>query len=144
MANKTYQIDSPTAVIGELAKQLQKKYGDEALDVFGPILREYGFHSGSRLAKKLADKDFPARIEAWLEPLTKIGLSEVVEKCPSRVAIRGTACPLNLEGTNGALCDTCMRIDEGLVSALAEKKVTVQIEQSMARGDERCSVIFLT
>lgn len=143
MADKAYRIDSPTAVIGELAKQLQQKYGDEALALFGPILKEYGFHSGSRLARKLADQDFPERIEAWLEPLVKTGQSEVVEKSPQRVSIRGTFCPLNLEGSNGLLCDTCMRIDEGLVSALAGKPVTVKIEESMARGDARCSVTFV-
>jgi hypothetical protein len=67
----------------------------------------------------------------------------VVEKSPARVSIRGTSCPLNLENTNALLCDTCMRIDEGLVSALAEKAVTVVIDESIARGDARCSVTFI-
>ena len=142
MTTKAYKIDNPTAVIGELAKQLQKKYGDEALALMVPILREYGFHSGTRLAKKLADRDFGGRVEAWLEPLTKAGLSEVVEKSPSHVAIRGTSCPLNLEGTSRALCDACMAIDQGLVSALAEHEITLSIEKSMARGDDCCSVRF--
>lgn len=142
MVAKAYRIDSPTAVIGELAKELQKKYGDEALAVMAPILREYGFHSGRRLKKKLADRDFAGRVEGWLEPIIKTGLCEVVEKGPAHVAIRGTDCPLNLEGTNRALCDACMCIDEGLVSALAEKEITLRIERSMARGDDACAVHF--
>lgn len=142
MVAKAYKIDSPTAVIGELAKELQKKYGDEALAVMAPILREYGFQSGRRLLKKLADREFADRVEGWLDPIIKAGLCEVVEKGPTHVAIRGTDCPLNLGGTNRALCDACMCIDEGLVSALAEKEITLSIERSMARGDDACAVRF--
>ncbi|OHC68065.1 MAG: hypothetical protein A2045_10100 [Rhodocyclales bacterium GWA2_65_20] len=142
MADQEHKIDSLTAVIGELAKRMQKKYGDEALDVFVPILKEYGFHAGTRLAKKMADRDFPDRVAGWLEPLIKSGLSEVVEHDPTHVTIRGRACPLNLEGTNRALCDACMAIDQGLVSALAENEISLRIEQSMARGDNACVVHF--
>jgi hypothetical protein len=140
MANTEYKIDSLTAVIGELAKQMQKKYGDEALEVFAPILKEYGRHAGKRQTKKLAARDFPDRVASWLEPLVSAGLSEVVAHDPTHVTIRGTACPLNLEGTNRALCDACMAIDQGLVSALAEHEITLNIEQSMARGDKSCVV----
>lgn len=142
MVPKSYKIDSPTAVIGELAKELHKKYGDEALDVMAPILREYGLHSGRRLMKKLADKDFADRVEAWLDPIIKTGLCEVIEKGPAHVAIRGTDCPLNLENTSRAHCDACMCIDEGLVSALAEKEITLRIDRSLARGDNACQVRF--
>lgn len=142
MADKEYKIDSLTAVIGELAKQMQQKYGDEALAVFTPILQEYGRHAGKRMTKKMADRDFPDRVAGWLEPLVSSGLSEVVERNPTHVTIRGTACPLNLEGTNRALCDACMAIDQGLVSALAEDEITLTIEQSMARGDNSCVVHF--
>ena len=144
MAAKTYKIDSATAVIGELAKELQKKFGDQALEIMAPILREYGLHSGRRLLKKLAERDFAGRVAGWLEPVIAAGLCEVVEKGPAHVAIRGTDCPLNLEGSNGALCNTCMCIDEGLVSALGEKEVTLRIERSMARGDNACLVRFST
>lgn len=142
MSVKSYKIDNPTAVIGELAKKFQEKYGEEALSLFKPVLREYGFHGGSRLRKKMADKNFADRVEGWLEPIVKTGLCEVVEKGPAHITIRGMACPLNLEGTNRALCDACMSIDEGLVSALAEKEVTLRIDQSMARGDQCCLVTF--
>lgn len=142
MAAKTYKIDNATAVIGELAKELQKKYGDEALAVMAPILREYGFNTGRRLLKKLADRDFAGRVEGWLQPIISAGLCEVVDKGPTHVAIRGTDCPLNLEKTNRALCDTCMCIDEGMVSALAEKDITLRIDRSMARGDDACAVRF--
>ncbi|MFA7280635.1 MAG: L-2-amino-thiazoline-4-carboxylic acid hydrolase [Sterolibacterium sp.] len=139
---KTYKIDSATAAIGEMARQLQKKYGDEALAIIAPILREYGLHSGQRLVKKLADRDLAGRVEGWLEPIIKAGLCEVIVREPTHVAIRGTDCPLNLEGTNDALCNTCMRIDQGLVSALAEKEITLKIEKSLARGDGACEVHF--
>ncbi len=142
MADKEYKIDNLTAVIGELAKQMQRKFGDEALEVFIPILKEYGLHAGNRLAKKMADRDFPDRVAGWLEPLIKAGFSEIVERDPAHVTIRGTACPLNLEGTNRALCDACMSIDQGLVSALAESQITQRIEKSMARGDNSCLVHF--
>jgi hypothetical protein len=143
MSAKNYKINNPTAVIGELAKKFQEKYGEEALAVFRPVLREYGFHAGSRLREKMSDKSFADRVEGWLEPIIKKGRCEVVEKGPTHVTVKGTACPLNLEGSNHALCDACMSIDIGLVSALAEKEITLKIDKSMARGDECCLVRFL-
>jgi hypothetical protein len=143
MTAKAYKVDNPTAVIGELAKKFQEKYGEEALELFKPILREYGFNGGTRLRKKMADKGFADRVEGWLEPIIKTGLCEVIEKGPAHITIRGMACPLNLEGSNQALCDACMCIDEGLVSALAEKDILLKIDKSMARGDDCCLVRFL-
>jgi hypothetical protein len=35
-----------------------------------------------------------------------------------------------------------MCIDEGLVSALAEREITLKIDRSMARGDDACLVRF--
>ncbi len=143
MSAKTYNLDNPTAVIGELAKRVQEQYGKEALDLFKPILREYGFHGGSRLREKMAEKGFADRVEGWLKPIIKKGLCEILDKGPAHVTVRGTTCPLNLEGSNQALCDACMSIDIGLVSALAEKEVTLKIDKSMARGDVCCLVRFL-
>ena len=142
MLTKTYKIDNPTAVIGELAKILQKKYGQEVLDLFKPVLREYGYHAGVRLRKKMADKGFAERVEEWMAPYIKTGHCAVLEKGPDHVVVRGTICTLNLEGSNQALCDTCMSLDEGLLYALAEKAITIDIKKSMARGDECCLVRF--
>lgn len=142
MSAKAYNLDHPTAVIGELAKKFQEKYGEEALSVFRQVLREYGVHAGTRLRKKMADKNFADRVEAWLEPIIKRGRCEVVEKGPTHITIKGMVCPLNLEGSNQSLCDACMCIDRGLVSALAEKEITLKIEKSMARGDDSCLVSF--
>jgi hypothetical protein len=142
MSTKAYKIDSPTAVIGELAKIFQEKYGAEALALFKPVLREYGFHAGSRLRKKMADKNFTDRVEGWAEPFIKNGLAEVVEKGPTHITLRGINCPLNLDRTNRDLCNTCMCIDEGLVSALTEREITLKIDQSLARGDQCCLVTF--
>jgi hypothetical protein len=143
MPAKDYKLDNPTAVIGELAKKFQEKYGEEALSVFSPVLREYGFHAGRRLRKRMAEKNFADRVEGWLEPIIKNGLCEIVDKGPAHITVRGMDCPLNLEGSNQALCDACMSIDIGLVSALAEKEITFRIDKSMARGDDCCLVSFL-
>lgn len=143
MPGKSYEIDNPTAVIGELAKKFQEKYGEEALSIFNQVLKEYGHHAGRRLREKMVDKNFADRVEGWLEPIVKKGLCEVVEKSPSHVVVRGMDCPLNLESSNRSLCDACMSIDIGLVSALAEKDITLVIDKSLARGDECCLVRFL-
>jgi len=142
MPEKTYAIDSSLAAIGELAKELQKRYGDEPLSLLRPILREYGFHAGSRLRKNMEDKSFPDRVEAWMTPLIRKGLAGVVEKGPEHIRITGTDCPLNLEGTNRALCEACMGIDEGVIAALGGCEVTLSIEKSLACGDECCQVLY--
>jgi len=142
MSTKVCKIDNPNAVIGELAKRFQEKYGLDALDLFKPVLREYGYHAGVRLRKKMTDKGFAERVEGWMAPYIKTGYCSVLEEGPDHVMVRGTDCTLNLEGSNQALCDTCMSIDEGLLSALAEKEISIDIIKSMARGDECCLVRF--
>lgn len=142
MSAKAYKIDNPMAVIGELAKKMQEKYGDEALSVFSQVLQEYGFHAGIRLKNKMEQKGLADRVEAWLAPIIAAGLCEVVEKGTGRVTVKGWNCPLNLEGSNQGLCDACMSIDIGLVSALAEQEIKLTVIKSMARGDAYCMVSF--
>ena len=72
MSSKQCKLDNPTAVIGELAKRLQAKYGDEVLTVFGDVLKEYGYQSGLKLSKKMTNVSFPERITTWLEPFIKL------------------------------------------------------------------------
>ena len=139
---KQCKLDNPTAVIGELAKRLQAEYGDEVLTVFGDVLEEYGYQSGLKLSRKMTNVSFPERITAWLESFIKTGKSEIVEMKADLVTMRGYECPLNLEGSNRKLCEALMKIDEGLVSALAEKEVILKIEKSLACGDEHCLVTF--
>ena len=142
MKTKPYQLDTPTAVIGELAKRLQAQYGDDVLLIFSDVLKEYGRQGGMRLRKKTADLAFPERVTVWLEPFLRSGKAEVVKSEGDRVTIKGFDCPLNLEATNQALCTALMRIDEGLVSALAEKDITLKIEKSLACEDSFCLVTF--
>jgi methionine aminopeptidase len=142
MSSKQCKLDNPTAVIGELAKRLQAKYGDEVLTVFGDVLKEYGYQSGLKLSKKMTNVSFPERITTWLEPFIKTGKSEVVEMKTDLVTMKGHDCPLNLEGSNRKLCEALMKIDVGLASALAGKDIILKIEKSLACGDEHCLVTF--
>lgn len=142
MPKKAYAVDTALAVIGELARELQNRYGDEPLSLFHPILREYGFHAGERLRETMEERTFPDRVEAWMAPLIRKGLAGVVEKGPGHIRIRGTNCPLNLEGTNRVLCEACMGIDEGVAAALAGRDVTLTIEKSLAWGDDCCQVFY--
>ena len=85
---------------------------------------------------------FSDRVVGWLSHLIEKGKCEIVEKKPDRVTVKGYYCPLNLEGSNYALCESLMVIDEGLVSALAEEDVSLKIEKSLSRGDDCCLVTF--
>ena len=142
MTSKQRKLDTLSAVIGELAKLLQAKYGDEVLSVFQDVLKEYGYQSGLKLSKKMTNLSFSDRITAWIEPFIKKGQSEFVEIEADFVTLKGHDCPLNLEGTNRELCESLMKLDEGLVSALAENEISMRIEKSRACGDEHCLVTF--
>lgn len=141
--SKQYKLDSPTAMIGELAKRLSAEYGDGVLPIFREVLKEYGYQTGIKLRKKMVDLDFPGRVTGWMEPIIKAGKCEIIRVEKDWVTVRGCECPLNLEGSSKNLCDNLMGIDEGLVSALAEKDVTVEIEKSLACGEEYCLVNFI-
>lgn len=136
------KLDNPLVVIGELAKRLQARYGDEVLAVFADVLKEYGYQSGLKLNNKMNHLSFPERMTGWLDAFIKTGKSEVVEIKPDAVTMKGYFCPLNLAGSNRTLCEYLMKIDEGLVEALAEKEVTIEIKKSLACGDEYCLVTF--
>lgn len=142
MCAKQYKLDNPTAVIGELARRLQARYGDEVLSVFRDVLGEYGRQSGAKLRKKMADMSYPERVIGWLEPFIRNNTAQIVDSKPGSVTVKAHDCPLNLEGSNEALCNSLMRLDEGLVSALAEHNISLTIEKSLARSDEHCLVTF--
>jgi hypothetical protein len=143
MTDKKYKVDNPTAAIGELAKELYKKYGEEVFPVLRPVLRDYGFNMGVRLRQKLADLSFSNRVIAWMEPGIKAGVAEILEKGDASVKIKGSFCPLNLRGSGRTVCENLMAIDEGLISALADdREIHLLIEKTLAQGDPYCMVTF--
>lgn len=144
MSHKVYEIDNPTAVIGELAKAFCESYGEESLAVFVPICKRYGYNLGLKMRDNMEGLSFPDRVAAWLAPGIRAGVAEIIEGCDSRVKIKGSYCPLNLQGSKRIVCERLMSIDEGLVSALAEKDISVTIEKTMAQGDQYCLVSFST
>lgn len=144
MTGKKYKVDNPTAAIGELAKELYKKYGEEVFSVLVPVLSDYGFNLGMKLQKKMADASFSNRVIAWLEPGIKAGVVEIMEKGDNFVKTKGTFCPLNLKNSGRPVCENLMAIDEGIVSALAGgRKVKYVIEKTMAQGDPYCLCTFI-
>ncbi|MBC7196278.1 MAG: hypothetical protein H5U39_03380 [Deferribacterales bacterium] len=135
-------IDNPLVVISELAKNIYEKYGDEALFLFGPILKQYGFNSGLKIKQKVEKATFADRVKAWLEEGLKSGQSQIVEVGDSYIIIKGYQCPLRLENSGRILCEVLMNIDVGIVSALAGKDINIKINKTLAQGDEYCLVTF--
>jgi predicted ArsR family transcriptional regulator len=142
MSSKPYKLDNPIAVVGELAKRLHARYGDDVLPIFSEVMKEYGYHSGTKLAKRMPGLSFPDRVAGWLESLIRSGEADIVQKDDKRVVVKGHNCPLNLEGDNRTICEALMRFDTGLVGALADSPVALKIEKSLARGDDFCLVSF--
>jgi hypothetical protein len=142
MNSKHYKLDNLSAVIGELAKRLQIKYGNEALSIFREVLEDYGYQCGTKLRGKMLDLSFPDRVTGWLNSFFENGQAEVVEKKSDRVTVKGFKCPLNLEGSNRVLCEALTMLDVGLVRALAEEDITLKIEKSLSCGDECCLATF--
>ncbi len=142
MRDATKKLDNPMAVIGALAKAMYESYGDEVLPVFESVLREYGYQRGLALRRKLDDKNFVDRIEAWMAPAFEAGGGKTVEKTLNSITVKGSACPFNLHGCGRDLCIALMGFDQGFASALADHEVTLEIATSLAGGDEDCLVTW--
>jgi predicted hydrocarbon binding protein len=142
MPEREHTIDNAMAAVGALARELQRRYGDDALTLFEPIMREYGLHSGTRLRKKLGDIPFPERIVAWLEQSIKEGLCEIIAKNSSSVTLKSYYCPLGLDKGGRTLCDRLMSFDKGFITGLAGQDAHVTVYSTRAQGDSCCHVKF--
>ena len=142
MPKQEYTIDNVMAAVGALAREVQHRYGDEALTLFEPVMKKYGFHSGTRLQKKLGDIPFPDRIVAWLEQIIRAGLCEIIAQNSSSVTLKGYYYPLCLEGGGRTLCDRLMSFDKGFVTGLAGQDAHVTVYSTRAQGDSCCHVKF--
>jgi len=143
MHSKPNRLDNPVAVVGELAKRLHARYGDDILPVFSDVLREYGYHIGVKLAKGMAGLSFAERVIRWLDMFLRTGQAVIVRQDDRGVVVKGYHCPFNLEAGDRALCKALMAIDAGLVSALAEGDSDLLIEKSLVNGDDCCLISFL-
>jgi len=137
------RLDNPVAVVGELAKRLHARYGDDILPVFSEVLREYGHHIGVKLAKGMAGLDFTERVIRWLDMFLRTGQAVIVRQDDLGVVVKGYHCPFNLEAGDRTLCKALMAIDAGLIGALAEGDSDLVIEKSLVEGDDCCLISFL-
>ena len=143
MNSKSGKLDNPVAVVGELAKRLHARYGDDILPVFSEVLTEYGYHIGVKLAKGMAGLSFTERVIRWLDMFLRTGEAVIVRQDDRGVVIAGYRCPFNLEAGDRALCRALMAIDTGLIGALAEGGSELIIEKSLVNGDGCCLISFL-
>jgi len=143
MNSKANRLDNPVAVVGELAKRLHVRYGDDILPIFSEVLREYGYHIGAKLAKGMTGLIFTERVIRWLDMFLRTGQAVIVRQDDRSVVVKGYHCPFNLDAGDRTLCEALMAIDSGLIRALAEGDSELIIEKSLVNGDDCCLISFL-
>ena len=68
--------------------------------------------------------------------------AEFVELTEDKLIIKAFTCRIGLHGAGRKLCEAIMEIDREMIGQIAGEKINMQIEKSMAAGDDCCLITF--
>ncbi len=107
------------------------------------LCHERGLALGELLAAKVGERSFRDAVLAFVAASEKSRApASLVSLDTGKAVIRGTACPLGLEGRGREICEAMMFLDRGILEAASGETLRHVIVRSRAAGDEYCEVIF--
>lgn len=138
------KVSTGKQLMGALARLLYEKNGEKSLGEISSLFFQLGSVDGGKIKRKLNSDEFETCIRTIFEPATKSNppAAEILDLSPQGVTIKGMFCPLGLKGAGRKLCEAAMAMDLGMIEALTGKEIEMQIDRTMAAGDQHCQVKF--
>lgn len=141
MSDKQKRLNMQT-VQGKLCAELYEKHGEQVLETMSKIYGEYGEQLGHGLQKKSGSEGLEKAAAALQMMFDGAKLPAKAEFDGERIHWQGTLCPFGIENTKMEVCEAIMAMDLELTRKLVGDKegtqLCMEIEKSMARGEEMC------
>jgi predicted ArsR family transcriptional regulator len=135
----------PHYTLGLICSEFLDRFHEGAEEIIAPIYYRRGLVLGEKLVADPGERNFENAIRAFVAASEKSkspATLKVLE--PNRAVIEGTVCPLGLAGRGSYACRVLMVTDEGILEGASGRKIKVQVNQSLAAGDDHCEVVFQT
>ncbi len=126
---------------GMLIKAFYEKFGKEALPIIKEILGKQGRALGLKIKNKLPDNKLSTVARAFSKSYDP-NLVKVITIADDIFQIQGTQCPFGLENTARELCEAVMEIDHEYFRTAVSDKITLNIIQTVAEGDDCCDTVY--
>ena len=125
-----------------LSRQIYQRYVEEVLPLIAETWHRLGIGAGERRKKDLPVSDLNTAVRTLWG--SERNIIEKLEKKKVRLVTpeKGRRCPLGLENAGRKLCETMMRLDQGMLEALIGNEVGMDIVHTVAAGDKKCEIIY--
>lgn len=129
--------------LGVLCSEFAERFGAESGEIISRVCLERGRALGRKLASSIDEPSFENAVNAFVGA-SKRGRhpAELVSLEPDRAVVRGTGCPLALEGRGERICRLMMHMDQGILEEASGKPIRFTVRRSLADGDDHCDVCF--
>lgn len=144
MSGKSYPASSAEEVMGSLARALYEKCGEAELPLISSLFGTLGDSAGQKMREKVGAVNFSVAVSKFFSPALKAvpPRAEFVELTDDKLVIKAFTCRIGLKGAGRKVCEAIMELDRNMISSLTGEKVAMQIEKSIAAGDDCCLIKF--
>ena len=137
------KMNDSNYTIGVLLSEMISTFGEEAKIKAEKICYRRGRALGKKLAAHAATGSFKGAVESFVEAGKRTQLSvELADLSPTYAVVRGSRCPLGLEGRGRNICESAMEIDRGILEEVSGKKIDLTVITTVAENDPCCEVRF--
>ena len=137
------KLNDPNYTIGVLLSEMISTFGKEAQKKAESICYRRGRSLGKKLAAHVASGSFQDAVETFVEAGKRGQLSvELADLSPTHAVVRGTKCPLGLEGRGRSICESAMEIDRGILEEISGEKIGLTVITTVAENAPCCEVRF--
>jgi predicted hydrocarbon binding protein len=137
------KLVDPNHALGAVCAAMIDRFGGEAEAIIRDLCARRGLALGEKLASILSERSFRTGVEAFVAAsLQSKTPAEIVSLTDRRAVVSGERCPLGLQGKGLSVCRAMMAMDTGILEVACGRPIRVTIEKSVAKGDDRCLVVF--
>jgi len=130
-------------MMGDTCAAFYKKYGKDAVSIVSAVSGKYGKPMAKLVQKMMPVKSMKDVGEMYKMMFGMIGEKfDVLKVSDDALHFKVSSCPMCIQGTSKELCEAVMQTDKRMVGALVGHPINIEVNKSVAAGDDYCDVIF--